>query len=112
MNSDHTEQIAVNIVNPSAIAFNNLDSYHRYFGPRFKKLTADKGMGRFLLTIKKYPGLTKKDLFLKIFGPNYTGAQFSETFSFMNMAKVIENHRPGYYITALGSAVLKQHGLI
>ena len=79
---------------------------------RFTKLSADKGVGRFLLAIHKYPGLTKSKLFEKIFGPNYTGAAFAETFTKMKAAKVIENRRPGFYITPLGLAVLKQHNLI
>ena len=112
MNNSDINTIASEIVNPSEIAFSNLSEYHRYFGPKFKKLVPDKGIGRFLLAIKKFPGLTKKALFEKIFGPNYTGAAFAESFTYMGESKVIENHKPGYFITPLGLAVLKQHNLI
>lgn len=123
---ENTDLLATNIVNPSKIAFHNQTLSHRaggynwpstpytayYYPIRFTKLSAAKGVGRFLLAIHKYPGLTKSKLFEKIFGPNYTGAAFAETFTKMKAAKVIENHRPGFYITPLGLAVLKQHNLI
>ena len=124
---ENTDLLAINIVNPSKIALQNqretlqtsdgysypATPYTAYYSPmKFTKLSADKGVGRFLLAINKYPGCTKSKLFEKIFGPNYTGGAFAETFTKMKSAKVIENRRPGFYITPLGLAVLKQHNLI
>ena len=113
---ENTDQLAINIVNPSETAVKNqskVGNFTAVFSPiKFTKLSADKGVGRFLLAINKYPGCTKSQLFDKIFGPNYIGAAFAETFTKMKAAAVIENHHPGFYITPLGLAVLKQHNLI
>lgn len=118
------ETLAANIVNPSEIAVKNQtkDVPGSLYGPinitagfhpiKFTKLYADKGVGRFLLAINEFPGCTKIELFKKIFGPDYVGAQFAETFTKMKAAKVIENRKPGYFITPLGLAVLKQHNLL
>lgn len=116
MKKEITDHLAVNIVNPSETAVKNQTKagiFTAIFSPiKFTKLSADKGVGLFLLAIKEVPGCTKSQLFEKIFGPNYTGAAFSETFTKMKAAEVIENHHPGFYITPLGLAVLKQHNLI
>lgn len=119
------ENLAINIVDPSTKAYENQMKIvpGKYFSHpavhtayayplKFIKLNPNKGAGRFLLAINNFPGLTKSQLFEKIFGPNYTGAAFAETFTKLKAAQLIENHRPGFFITPLGQAVLKQHNLI
>ena len=110
----NVEQIPALIVNPAATARKNCensDTYTaRYQGSRFTKLSADKGMGRFLLAIYHNPGLTKKKLFEIIFG-NKPHAAFAETFTIMKGAKIIYNEK-GYYITNLGICLLKQFKLL
>ena len=111
-----TKSLAAKIVNPSQVALTNCKksgiATAQVHGPKFKKLSADKGVGRFLIAIMNHPGLSKTKLFATIFGPDYHGAAYAETFTGMKASGVIENRKPGYFITPLGISVLKQHNLI
>jgi len=110
----NTDNLAISVINPAEIARNNCakaDTYTaRYYGHRFTKLSADKGVGRFLLAIYHNPGLTKKSLFNVIFGDK-PHAAFAETFTIMKGSELIYNKK-GYYITDLGINLLKQFKLL
>ena len=109
-----TDNLAAKIVNPARIACEKAENSvywtTRVYGPRFKKLSADKGIGRFLLYINAHPGFTKKAILDGIFGDR-PHAQFNETFCDMRHTDLIINKK-GYYITDLGVALLKQFELL
>ena len=117
MKNTVSEKIASSIAfpNPPEIARQNIEKsgawVARVYGSKFKKLTAEKGIGRFLLYIRKYPGCTKNELFEKIFKGGPTGGQHIEAFTTMKNAKLIENHKPGYFITNLGIAMINHFDL-
>lgn len=110
----NAKQLTYSVINPAEIAREKAEHSvywgTRAYGPRFKKLSADKGIGRFLLYINAHPGLTKKAILNGIFGDR-PHAQFNETFCDMNHTDLIFNQK-GYFITDLGIALLKQFNLI
>ena len=117
MKNTVSEKIASSIAfpNPPEIARQNIEKNHtwvaRVYGSKFKRLTAEKGIGRFLLYIRKYPGCTKNELFEKIFKGGPTGGEHITDFTSMTNGKLIENHRPGYFITDLGIAMINYFNL-
>jgi len=110
----NTDNLAISVINPAEIARNNCakaDTYTaRYIRYKFTKLSADKGIGRWLLAIYHNPGRTKNELFKVIFGDKPHSA-FAETFTVMRGSELIYNKK-GYYITDLGINLLKQFKLL
>ena len=73
-----------------------------------KRMSATKGIGKFLKTIYENPGLTANKIRLKL----NTSSQCSETFTRLKAMKAIENRKPGYFITPLGEALIGYFGVI
>jgi hypothetical protein len=92
----------------------NSSSYiARYYAAKFKKLSADAGLGAIMMTIIANPNCTRKRIIDILHEKYNTTGAYTVQFVQLTNAKLIENDRKqGVRLTQLAYDLLRAHNLI